>query len=596
MEELSHYSIASHACADLGKDNLGEAVVLAGWVQRRRDHGGLIFLDIRDRSGIVQAVVDPSTPEPFALAEKVRSEYVLLIKGNVEPRPPGTINPGLATGEVEVKASSIEILNTSKTPPFEIDDEQEIDENLCLRYRYLDLRRPSVLANFVTRHRITSAARGFLNSKAFLELDTPILTKSTPEGARDFLVPSRVRQGHFYALPQSPQLFKQILMVAGAQKYYQIARCFRDEDLRADRQPEYTQVDIEMSFVEEEDILELVEGLIKEMFAAAEIEVKVPFVKMSHHDALKQYGSDKPDIRFDLLINDLTDIFKNTEFKVFGGTIAKGGIIRALRSSPPEEFTRRDLDDLTQSAISLGAKGLAWFAVEGKDKVRSPIAKFLDEGEISQMIKAVGAEPGDFIFAVADTSKVVPRVLGALRIELAKRLNLADPKSFNFLWVTDFPLFQFDEEEKHLDSEHHPFTMPKADSMALLDTDPLKAVAHAFDLVLNGVELGSGTIRIHQRPFQEKILKMIGLEADEMEEKFGFLLEALEYGAPPHGGFALGLDRLAMLIMGRASIRDVITFPKTQSATCLMTGAPDTVADKQLRELGIKVSRLKTEE
>lgn len=596
MEELSRYSIASHACADLGKDNLGQAVVLAGWVQRRRDHGGLIFLDIRDRSGIMQAVVDPSTPEPFALAEKVRSEYVLLIKGKVEPRPPGTINPGLATGEVEVKASSIEILNTSKTPPFEIDDEQEIDENLCLRYRYLDLRRPSVLANFVTRHRITSAARGFLNSEAFLELDTPILTKSTPEGARDFLVPSRVRQGHFYALPQSPQLFKQILMVAGAQKYYQIARCFRDEDLRADRQPEYTQVDIEMSFVEEEDILELVEGLIKEMFAAAEIEVKVPFVKMSHHDALKQYGSDKPDIRFDLLINDLTDIFKNTEFKVFGGTIAKGGIIRALKVSPPEEFTRRDLDDLTQSAISLGAKGLAWFAVEDKDKVRSPIAKFLDEGEISQMIKAVSAEPGDFIFAVADTSKVVPRVLGALRLELAKRLNLADPKSFNFLWVTDFPLFQFDEEEKRLDSEHHPFTMPKADSMALLDTDPLKAVAHAFDLVLNGVELGSGTIRIHQRPFQEKILKMIGLEADEMEEKFGFLLEALEYGAPPHGGFALGLDRLAMLIMGRASIRDVITFPKTQSATCLMTGAPDMVADKQLRELGIKVSRQKTEE
>ncbi len=588
MEHTSKYSMVSDVCGELTKDKIGDDVTLAGWVQRRRDHGGLIFLDLRDRSGIVQVVVDPSTPEPFSLAEKIRSEYVLLVTGKVDARPQGTVNPALPTGEVEVKVSSIKIFNSSKTPPFEIDDDQEVDENLRLRYRYVDLRRPSMRANFVTRHKITAAARQFLDGHDFLDIDTPILTKSTPEGARDFLVASRTQPGHFYALPQSPQLFKQVLMVGGIERYYQIARCFRDEDLRADRQPEYTQVDIEMSFVEQKDILALVEGLMTAMFAAIDVEIETPFPRMSHHDALNKYGSDKPDLRFELIINELTDIFVDTDFKVFAGTIAKGGIIRALKVSPPKEFTRKDLDDLTQFSIDMGAKGLAWFVVEGQDKARSPIAKFLSDNEIAEMIRTVGAQPGDVIFAVADSVKVVPHVLGALRIELARRLDLVASDAFNFLWVTDFPLFQFNEEEKRLDSEHHPFTMPNADSLALLDDKPLEAVGEAYDLVLNGTELGSGTLRIHERALQEKILKMIGLQADEIEEKFGFLLEALEYGAPPHGGVALGLDRLAMLIVGGASIRDVIAFPKTQSAACLLTGAPDEVKDKHLRELGIK--------
>lgn len=582
------YSIRTDVCGSLTSSDLDRDVVLAGWVQKRRDHGGLIFLDLRDRSGLVQIVVDPSTPEAFALAEKIRPEYVLLVKGRVEPRPAGTINPALVTGEIEVKASFIEISNTSKTPPFEIDDNLDVDENLRLRYRYLDIRRPSILNNFIARHKVAAAAREFLNSKGFLDVDTPILTKSTPEGARDYLVPSRLQAGHFYALPQSPQLFKQILMVAGIERYYQLARCFRDEDLRADRQPEYTQIDIEMSYVTQEDILTLMEELMAAIFRAVDIEIKTPFPRISHHEAAARYGTDKPDIRFELIIHDLTDVFASTDFKVFADTIAKGGIVRGLKVCPPEGFTRRDFDDLTQFAVGLGAKGLAWFVVEADDRVRSPIAKFLSEPEIKAMLESLKAHAGDVIFVVADTAKLVPHVLGALRAELAQRLNLAAPRAFNFLWVTDFPLFMWNEEEKRLDSEHHPFTMPSAESMELLDDKPLEATAQAYDLVLNGVELGSGTLRIHQRALQEKVLKMIGLDTEEMEEKFGFLLEALEYGAPPHGGVAFGLDRLVMLIQGCASIRDVIAFPKTQSAACLMTGAPDKVSPAQLRDLRIK--------
>jgi len=588
MKELLEYSIRTDVCGGLTRTDLDKEVILAGWVQKRRDHGGLIFLDLRDRSGLVQTVVDPSTPEAFALAEKIRPEYVLSVRGRVGERPAGTINPALATGEIEIRATDIEILNTSKTPPFEIDDALDVDENLRLRYRYLDIRRPSVLDNFVARHKVASAARAFLNSKGFLDVDTPILTKSTPEGARDFLVPSRVQAGHFFALPQSPQLFKQILMVAGIERYYQLARCFRDEDLRADRQPEYTQIDIEMSYATQEDILNLVEDLMASIFAAVDIEIKTPFPRLSHHEAAARYGTDKPDIRFELIIHDLTEVFASTDFKVFADTVAKGGIIRGLKVCPPEAFTRRDFDELTQFAVGLGAKGLAWFAVEAGGQVRSPIAKFLSESETKAMLEALKAHDGDIVFVVADSTKLVQNILGALRAELAQRLNLAAPRAFNFLWVTDFPLFKWNEEEKRLDSEHHPFTLPKAESMPLLDDRPLEAVAQAYDLVLNGVELGSGTLRIHQRALQEKVLKMIGLNAEEMEEKFGFLLEALEYGAPPHGGVAFGLDRLVMLIQGRASIRDVIAFPKTQSATCLMTGAPDEVAPAQLRDLRIK--------
>lgn len=588
MQLSTRYSIRSHTCGSLTTADLGKEVELTGWVQRRRDHGGLIFLDLRDRTGLVQAVADPSVGAAFEAAEAARSEYVLLVKGLVEERPPGTTNPALATGEIEVKASSIEILNTSKTPPFEIDEAIDVDENLRLRYRYLDLRRRPILENFIVRHQIAQAVRAFLNAQGFLEVETPVLTKSTPEGARDFLVPSRLQGGHFFALPQSPQLFKQILMVGGLERYYQIARCFRDEDLRADRQPEYTQIDLELSYVTEEDILSLVEDLMSAVFAAVGMEIKTPFRRITHHDAMARYGTDKPDIRFDLIISDLTEIFAKTQFKVFAATIAKGGIVRALKVCPPEAFTRREFDDLTQFAATLGAKGLAWAVVESGGQIRSPIAKFLSESEVSTMLETLGAHVGDVIFIVADSPNVAPHIMGAFRAELAQRLNLISPKTFNFLWVTDFPLFQYNQEEKRLDSEHHPFTMPKADSLPLLDSEPLAAVAQAYDLVLNGIELGSGTLRIHQRDLQEKILKKIGLTTEEMEGKFGFLLDALEYGAPPHGGMAFGLDRLVMLVQGRASIRDVIAFPKTQSATCPLTGAPDEVAADQLRQLRIK--------
>ncbi len=581
-------SLRTHVGGKLTEKDIGTDVVLAGWVQTRRDHGGLIFLDLRDRIGLVQIVVDPSTPDAFGLAEQIRSEYVIGVTGKVQARPEGTVNPTLASGEIEVHSEKIEVFNTAKTPPFEIDDEIEVDENLRLKYRYLDLRRTSMRDNFLVRHAVTAATRTYLNSQGFIDIETPVLTKSTPEGARDFLVPSRVQPEHFFALPQSPQLFKQLLMVGGMERYYQIARCFRDEDLRADRQPEYTQIDIEMSYVTTKDILDLVENLMADIFRATDVEIETPFPRMTHAEAMARYGTDKPDTRFDLLIHDLSEVFWQTEFKVFAGTLAKDGVVRAIKVSPPDAFTRRDFDELTEFAQGLGAKGLAWFVVEADGQVKSPIAKFLSETEIEEMLLELRARAGDVIFIVADDAKLVPHVLGAFRAELASRLNLAAGPGFNFLWVTDFPLFHWNEEEKRLDSEHHPFTMPKPDMLDMLNDDPLAVIADAFDLVLNGVELGSGTIRIHQRDLQEKILKMIGLSSEDMEDKFGFLLEALEHGAPPHGGAAFGLDRLIMLMRGRSSIRDVIAFPKTQSASCLMTSAPDKVAPTQLRDLRIK--------
>lgn len=588
MKLKANYSVRSHTCGELRLSDAGSNVVLAGWVQRRRDHGGLIFLDLRDRSGLVQVVVDPTKPEPFALAEKVRPEYVLLIKGKVAERPAGTVNPALATGEIEVRAEDIEVLNSSKTPPFEIEDELAVEENLRLKYRYLDLRRPTVMNNLLTRHQVVTAARQFLNEQGFIEVETPMLTKSTPEGARDFLVPSRLQPGHFYALPQSPQLFKQILMVSGLERYYQIARCFRDEDLRADRQPEYTQIDLELSYVTTEDILNLVEQLMKAIFAAVGKKIKLPFPRLTYDEAIQRYGTDKPDLRFNLIIEDISSVFAHSSFKVFAQTVAKGGAVRALKVCPPQAFSRKDLDSLTEFAATLGSKGLAWFLVTSTTAVKSPIAKFLTEQEVQDLIKAMKAHPGDYIFAIADEKIKSAHLLGAFRAELASRLNLLTPDLYVFTWVLDFPMFHFNEEEKRLDSEHHPFTLPKKEHLSLLDTDPLSVKAEAYDLILNGVELGSGTLRIHQRSLQEKILKLIGLTAAEREEKFGFLLEALEHGAPPHGGIAFGLDRLVMLILDLPSIRDVIAFPKTQTATCLLTGAPDKVSVKQLKELKIR--------
>ncbi len=586
MQLPARFSGRTHVSTQLNLESQGEKVRLAGWIQKRRDHGGLIFIDLRDRCGIIQLVVDPKTPKPFAMAEKLRPEYVIEIEGKVEKRPPGTANPSLKTGEIEVVVDKINLLNTSKTPPFEIEDEIAVEENLRLRYRYLDLRRRQMLANFAARHRIVKATRDYLNQQGFIEVETPILTKSTPEGARDFLVPSRLQPGHFYALPQSPQLFKQLLMVAGFERYYQIARCFRDEDLRADRQPEYTQIDMEMSFVSQEDILNLVEGLMQAIFFSVGLEVKLPFQRLTYKEALDRYGSDKPDLRVPLELVDISGLLKDSRFQVFSQAINSGGVVKGIKVSPQKPFSRKALDELVERAKSWGAKGLVWLAIQSDNQIKSPIAKFLDDGEVNSIISEFKSKPGDFIFLVADQFQLTTNILSQLRLELAKMLDLTS-KGFSFLWVVDFPLFHWNEEENHLDSEHHPFTMPKDNQLDLLDSKPLDVSADAFDLVLNGVELGSGTIRIHKRQLQEKILKMLGLSTEEMNEKFGFLLEALEYGAPPHGGIAFGLDRLVMLIQGCQSIREVIAFPKTQSASCLMTKAPDQVEPRQLEELHI---------
>ena len=589
VELPTTFSTRSHTCGELRTDDVGSAVTLAGWVQKRRDHGGLIFIDLRDRSGVTQVVIDPKTPEPFSLAEKVRSEYVLEIKGKVSGRPDGTINPNLGTGDIEVIVEQITVLNSSKTPPFEIENELLIDENLRLKYRYLDLRRENQIENLIVRHEVATATRDFFNSQGFIEVETPMLTKSTPEGARDFLVPSRVVPGHFFALPQSPQLFKQILMVAGVERYYQIVRCFRDEDLRADRQPEYTQIDMEMSFVTQEDIIDLIELLMEAIFDKTDNDVKIPFPRLTHREALDIYGSDKPDLRFDMKIIDLSKDLGLTKFKVFADTLSGDGMVKGIKVSPDKPLTRKELDGLTEHAKELGAKGLVWMVVESESQVRSPIAKFLETDEIEQIIRSMDAVVGDTIFIVADKRETTCSVLGSLRLELARMFDLFE-EGFKFLWVTDFPLLKWNAEEERLDSEHHPFTMPKADQLDLLDSAPLEVIADAYDLVMNGTELASGTIRIHERGLQEKILKMLGLNDEEMNEKFGFLLDALEYGAPPHGGLAIGLDRLVTLIQGLSSIRDVIAFPKTQSASCLMTGAPDRVQMRQLDDLKIKTT------
>ncbi len=580
----------THRCTELGLGNTGEAVTLMGWAHKRRDLGGVIFVDLRDRSGIIQVVFNPqNNKEMFAKAEGIRSEYVLAITGEVSKRAPETVNPKLATGEIEIMVKELRILSKAETPPVQIEEDSDVNETVRLKYRYVDLRRPDMQRNLMLRHRVAKLARDYYDQNGFLEIETPMLTKSTPEGARDYLVPSRVHPGKFFALPQSPQLFKQLLMVAGYDRYMQITKCFRDEDLRADRQPEFTQIDLEMSFVNVDDILAINEGFLKKAFKEAlNIEVETPFLRLSYQEAMDRFGSDKPDIRFGLELVNISDLVAGCGFKVFSDAVKNGGSVRAINAKGcGARFSRREIDSLVEFVKIYKAKGMAWIAVE-ENELKSAITKFFSEAEVKAILDRVKAEPGDLICFIADKNEVVYDSLGALRLELARRLELLDRNVFKFLWVTEFPLLEYDEEEKRWVAKHHPFTSPMDEDIGFLDTDPGKVRAKAYDVVLNGVEVGGGSIRIHMQELQAKMFKLLGFSEEQAWERFGFLLEAFRYGVPPHGGMAYGLDRLIMLMAGRSSIRDVIAFPKVQNASDLMTNAPDTVEAKQLKELHIR--------
>ncbi|MCX8045648.1 MAG: aspartate--tRNA ligase [Anoxybacillus gonensis] len=581
----------THYCGEVTDQAIGQTVRLKGWVQKRRDLGGLIFIDLRDRTGIVQIVFSPDvSKEALQVAETIRSEYVLDVEGKVVQREEGQVNPNLPTGTVEVHATHVTILSEAKTPPFPISDKTDVSEDVRLKYRYLDLRRPVMFQTFQLRHQVTKAIRDFLDEEGFLEVETPILTKSTPEGARDYLVPSRVHPGEFYALPQSPQIFKQLLMVAGFERYYQIARCFRDEDLRADRQPEFTQVDIETSFMSQDDILAMVERMMARVMKMAKgIDIHIPFPRMSYDEAIARFGSDKPDTRFGLELVDLSEQVKNCGFKVFASAVQNGGQVKAINvKGAADKYSRKDIDALTEYVARYGAKGLAWLKVEN-DGLKGPIAKFFNEDEQKQMMQTLEAEVGDLLLFVADKKSVVADSLGALRLKLGKDLKLIDESSFHFLWITDWPLFEYDEEEGRYYAAHHPFTMPVREDVPKFETDPASVRAQAYDLVLNGYELGGGSLRIFERDIQEKMFKTLGFTEEQAREQFGFLLEAFEYGTPPHGGIALGLDRLVMLLAGRSNLRDTIAFPKTASASCLLTEAPSAVSEAQLDELHLLV-------
>lgn len=579
----------------INEEHIGQTILLKGWVQKRRDLGGLIFIDLRDRSGVVQVVFNPDeSAEALQIADTIRSEYVVEISGKVVAREASTVNSLMKTGKIEVVASSVEILNKSKNPPFMIKDDTDVAEDLRLKYRYLDLRRPGLQETIKLRHQTTQAIRNFLNNDGFLEMETPILTKSTPEGARDYLVPSRVHPGEFYALPQSPQLFKQLIMMSGFEKYYQIARCFRDEDLRADRQPEFTQIDIETSFQTSDDIMAMTEKMMQYVMKEVKgIDITLPFPRMSYDDAMNRFGSDKPDTRFGMEIIDASSIFKTSEFKVFKGAIENGGSVRLLNvKGEAANFSRKDIDKLAEYVDVYGAKGLAWLKAEGTE-LKGPIAKFLTEEEKAQLITEVEVTDGDLLLFVADKNQVVFDSLGALRLKLGKELDLIDQSIYNFLWVTDWPLLEYDEELDRFFAAHHPFTSPVEGELDKLLTEPENVRANAYDLVLNGYELGGGSIRIYQKETQEKMFQVLGFSEEEAQEQFGFLMEALEYGAPPHGGIALGLDRIIMLLAGRSNLRDTILFPKTASASDLLTEAPGGVAEEQLKELSIQLRKQK---
>lgn len=592
MDESLSGMKRTNKCGTLGLGDVGREVTVMGWAHKRRDLGGVIFVDLRDISGIVQVVFRSELNRSiFEKAESIRNEYVLAVRGEVVKRDPETVNPKIATGEVEIVAKELRILSRAETPPLAIEEDSNVNEATRLRYRYLDLRRPDMQRNLVLRHKVAKITRDYFSEKGFLEIETPMLTRSTPEGARDYLVPSRVNPGRFYALPQSPQLFKQLLMVSGYDRYFQIVRCFRDEDFRADRQAEFTQIDLEMSFVDIDDVIEVNEGFIKRVFEnVMGIELKTPFIRIPYKEAMSRFGSDRPDTRFGLELVDLSDIVKDSEFKVFSDAVKKGGSVRAINAKGCGRiFSRREIDALADYVKDFGAKGMAWILVE-TDEMKSPVTKFLSKEELDGILKRVEAEPGDLVCFVADKDAIVFDALDHLRLELAKQLNLIKENMYNFLWVTEFPLLEYNEDENRWDSIHHPFTSPMDEDIEFLESDPARVRSKAYDIVLNGTELGGGSIRIHSSELQSRIFKLLGFSEEQARERFGFLLDAFRYGTPPHGGIAYGFDRLIMLLAGMKSIRDVIAFPKVQNASCLMTGAPGTVDEKQLKELHIRIA------
>lgn len=582
-------------CCDVNETMIGQDVTLMGWVQRRRDLGQLIFIALRDKTGLVQIAIDGNTAEAalFAKAETIRSEYVLAVRGEVAARTEGNINPNMKTGKIEIIAKELRILSESETPPFQIEDSISVKDDLRLKYRYLDLRRPSQLKNLMLRHNVVQVIRNFLDTEGFMEIETPILGKSTPEGARDYLVPSRVHPGQFYGLPQSPQLYKQLLMVAGMDRYYQIAKCFRDEDLRADRQPEFTQVDMELSFIDEEIIMDINERMMQKVFKdILGVDVALPLPRMTYREAMERFGSDKPDVRFGMELKNISDVVAGTDFVVFKSALESGGSVRAIKADGCGSFPRKKIDSLVEFVKTYRAKGLAWIAINEDGSLKSQIAKFFTPEKLQEIVGRMEGKPGDLILICADTDKVVFDSLGALRLELSRMLELTKPDDFRFLWITEFPMLEWDEEENRYVAVHHPFTAPMDEDLPLIDTNPGEVRAKAYDIVLNGYELGGGSIRIHRRDIQQKMFELLGFTPEDAQERFGFLMDAFQYGVPPHGGLAFGLDRIIMLMSGAGSIRDVIAFPKVKDASCPMTDAPGVVEEKQLDELGIAVKEM----